>query len=40
MKTDSDLDALRDRDDFKALVAELVKKFPPKFEQAPPPHEK
>lgn len=28
MKKDSDLDALRDRDDFKKLLAELEKKVP------------
>jgi tetratricopeptide (TPR) repeat protein len=40
LRADADLGALRGRDDFKALVAELEKKFPPKLERAPPPREK
>ena len=28
MKSDADLDALREREDFKELLAELQKKFP------------
>ena len=38
MKTDTDLDPLRDRADFKALIANLDKKFPP-LPVAPPPRE-
>jgi hypothetical protein len=37
MKTDPDLDPLRDRDDFKRLVADLEAKFPSKKETLPPP---
>lgn len=37
MKEDKDLDSLRERDDFKKLVAELEKKFPPKREELPAP---
>ena len=33
------LDPLREREDFKKLVAELEKKFPPK-KDAPPPEKK
>ena len=29
MKKDTDLDPLREREDFKTLLAELVQKFPP-----------
>ena len=36
MKRDPDLDPLREREDFKKLIAELEKKFPPP-EVAPPP---
>jgi tetratricopeptide (TPR) repeat protein len=37
MKTDTDLDPLRDREDFKKLVVDLEAKFPPKKETLPPP---
>jgi tetratricopeptide (TPR) repeat protein len=37
MKQDTDLDPLRDRDDFKKLLADLEAKFPPKKETLPPP---
>ena len=37
MKKDTDLDPLREREDFKKLLAELEKKFPPKKESVPPP---
>ena len=37
MKADPDLDPLRDRDDFKKLLAELEAKFPPKREVLPAP---
>ena len=37
MKKDADLDPLRARADFKKLLAELEKKFPPPPEVAPPP---
>lgn len=37
LKADKDLEPLRERDDFKQLVAELEKKFPPKREVLPPP---
>jgi hypothetical protein len=37
MKKDSDLDPLRDREDFQKLLAELEKKAPPKTEPAPKP---
>jgi hypothetical protein len=37
LKRDTDLDPLRDRDDFKQLVAELEAEFPPKPEVLPPP---
>lgn len=37
MKKDTDLDPLRDRDDFKQLLADLEKKFPPKREVLPQP---
>jgi eukaryotic-like serine/threonine-protein kinase len=40
MKKDTDLDFLRDRDDFKALLAELEAKSPPKTDTAVPPQEK
>jgi tetratricopeptide (TPR) repeat protein len=36
-KEDTDLDALRDRDDFKKLLADLEAKFPPMKETLPPP---
>ena len=36
VKKDTDLDPLREREDFKKLIAELEKKFPPP-EVAPPP---
>ena len=37
MKQHEDLDPLRDRDDFKKLLADLEAKFPPKKETLPPP---
>jgi tetratricopeptide (TPR) repeat protein len=37
MKKDPDLDPLRERDDFKTLLADLEAKFPPKKETLPPP---
>ena len=37
MKADTDLDSLRERDDFNKLVADLEAKFPPKKENLPPP---
>ena len=37
MKKDTDLDPLREREDFKKLLAELEKKFPPMKEVAPTP---
>ncbi len=37
MAADKDLDLLRERADFKKLIAELEKKFPPPPEVAPPP---
>lgn len=37
MKKDTDPDPLREREDFKKLVAELEKKFPPPKEVTPPP---
>jgi tetratricopeptide (TPR) repeat protein len=37
MKTDADLDPLRERDDFQKLLAELEAKFPPKREVLPTP---
>lgn len=37
MKTDNDLDALRDCEDYKKLLAELEKKFPSQKEVLPPP---
>jgi tetratricopeptide (TPR) repeat protein len=37
LATDDDLSPLRERDDFKQLLAELEKKFPPKPEVLPPP---
>ncbi len=40
MKNDTDLDPLRDRDDFKKLLADLEAIPPPKQEVAPPPREK
>jgi hypothetical protein len=40
MKKDTDLDFLRDRVDFKKLLANLEAKAPPKEEAAPLPHEK
>jgi hypothetical protein len=40
MKKDTDLDSLRDRSDFKKLIADLEKQFPPKMEIAPMPREK
>ncbi len=36
MKQDTDLDPLRDRDDFKKLLAELEQKFPPPKKPDPP----
>jgi serine/threonine protein kinase len=40
MKKDTDLDPLREREDFKTLMAELEKKYPPSKEAAPMPKEK
>ena len=37
VKTDTDLDPLRARADFKELFADLEAKFPPSLELAPPP---
>ncbi len=37
MKKDTDLDPLRDREDFKKLLADVEAKFPPKKETLPPP---
>jgi serine/threonine protein kinase/tetratricopeptide (TPR) repeat protein len=37
MKKDADLDPLRERDDFRKLLAELEAKFPPKREVLPTP---
>jgi serine/threonine protein kinase/tetratricopeptide (TPR) repeat protein len=37
MKVDTDLEPLRDREDFKQLIADLEKKYPPKLELAPAP---
>ena len=37
MKKDTDLDSLRDRADFRTLLAVLEKKFPPPPDPAPPP---
>ncbi len=37
MSKDTDLDPLRERADFRLLVADLAKKFPPPAELAPPP---
>ena len=37
MKKDTDPDPLREREDFKKLVAELEKKFPPPKEAVPTP---
>ena len=37
LKTDTHLDPVRERDDFKNLVIELEKKFPPPRELAPVP---
>ena len=37
MKKDTDLDSLRDRDDFKKLMADLEAKAPKALEVAPPP---
>jgi tetratricopeptide (TPR) repeat protein len=39
MKKDTDLDSLREREDFKKLVAELEAKFPPMNEPIPAPVE-
>ena len=36
MTKDADLDALREREDFKKLLAELQKKFPPPMKPDPP----
>ncbi len=36
MKKDTDLDPLREREDFKKLIAELEKKFPPPMKPDPP----
>ena len=38
-KQDPDLDALRDRDDFKKLIADLEQKSPSKPQLASPPRE-
>jgi len=40
LKKVTDLDLLRDRDDFKKLVAELEAKLPKPSERAPPLREK
>jgi tetratricopeptide (TPR) repeat protein len=40
MKKDPDMDPLREREDFKKLLAELEQNFPPPKEAAPPPREK
>jgi hypothetical protein len=40
MAKDTDLDALRDRDDFKKLLADLEVRFPPTLEPAPLPEDK
>ncbi len=40
IRKNTDLDPLRERDDFKKLMAELEAKFPPKTEPAPKPPEK
>jgi hypothetical protein len=40
MRTDTDLEPLRDRSDFQKLLAELEAKFPPSREVAPPPRQK
>ena len=40
MKKDTDLDPLRDREDFKKLIAELEKKAEKQRQTAPPPREK
>ena len=37
MKKDTYLDPLREREDFKKLLADLEAKFPPPLEPAPPP---
>ena len=37
MGKDTDLDPLRQRADFRLLVADLARKFPPPAEVAPPP---
>ena len=39
MKKDTDLDPLRERADFKKLLAEMEAKSPPKQQPAPPPRE-
>ena len=39
MKVDTDLDPLREREDFNKLLAELEKKFQPMQEVIPPPKE-
>ena len=40
LKADTDLDSLRDRADFRSLVADLERRFPPPREVAPMPTEK
>ena len=40
VKKDPDLDPLRDREDFKTLLADLEKKFPPPLPVAPPRQER
>ena len=40
IKKDTDLDPLRDREDYKKLVADLEAKVPPKREGVPPPRGK
>jgi hypothetical protein len=40
LKKDTDLDALREREDFKKLIAELEAKSEKQPQTAPPPREK
>ena len=40
LRKDADLEALRERADFKKLLADLEAKSPPKKETGPPPPEK
>lgn len=40
LKMHTDLDPLRDRADFRAIVADLERRFPPPLPVAPPPREK